>query len=113
MCSNARVLIFSFFIFHSAVVCSPLSVVFYSGRSGTTRPQAHPAAVGLVPGYASLPYFAALRLSQLVPLLKIVAALVPARTAFGALHIPNATKPSVLLGDLGFVYWFLGLSFIK
>jgi hypothetical protein len=40
----------------------------------------------------SLPYFAALRLIKPLLHIKMIAALVPARTAFGALHIPNARK---------------------
>jgi len=53
----------------------------------------HPAhAVGLVPGSAIAPVLRCTSLRNHIPLRKSITALVPARTAFGALQIPNATK---------------------
>jgi len=40
---------------------------FIMGIPAPSTLQAHPAAVGLVPGSASLPYFAALRLNKHLP----------------------------------------------
>jgi hypothetical protein len=47
-------------------------------------------AVGLVPGFASLPCFTALRLRKNHHQIDLIAALVPVRTGFTALHIPHA-----------------------
>ena len=60
--------------------------------------------VGLVPGFASLPCFTALRLRYFHHQSDHIVALVPVRTGFAALHIPNAKNLRFLLS---FRYWVL------
>ncbi len=55
-CSNARMLecsMCSLFIIHSSVVCGPLSVVFFSGRSGTIQPTIQPGSPSVSGPYSS------------------------------------------------------------
>ena len=85
MCSCARMLVcsilhYSLFTIHYSLI---LGVPALSTHDPTHRRRAFP-------GFASLPYFAALRLSHFHHQSHLITALVPARTGFAALQIPNA-----------------------
>ena len=54
-------------IFHLLIYEFAYLLIHFLGIPAPSSLQSHPAAVGLVPGSASLPYFAALRLNKHLP----------------------------------------------